>query len=89
MVRLVYSALTLYMLLILLRWLGSWLEIDFRAGPLRFVARITDPLFNRIRNLLPPMGPVDLGPLAALFLVFVVRQILVLVLILRFNAVPR
>lgn len=72
-VRIAYSVLTLYMMLILLRWFGPWLGLEVTAGRLAWVARLTDPLITRLRKVLPHMGPVDFGPLAALVLVWFVR----------------
>jgi len=80
-VRLVVSALTLYMMLVLLRWLGPWLELDIDSGRLRWISRLTDPLINRLRRLLPWMGPMDFGPLAALLLVWILREVSVLALL--------
>ncbi len=71
----VFSVLTLYMMMILLRWFGPWLEVDTDAGRLAWIGRATEPLIQRVRRLLPPMGPVDFGPLAALFLVWLARSI--------------
>ncbi|MGI6460075.1 MAG: YggT family protein [Candidatus Hydrogenedentales bacterium] len=71
----VFSVLTLYMMMILLRWFGPWLEVDTDAGRLAWIGRATEPLIQRVRRILPPMGPVDFGPLAALFLVWLARSI--------------
>jgi len=71
--RITYSALTLYMMLILMRWLGPALSLDMQRGRLRWIARITDPLITRMRKILPNMGPVDFGPLASLVLVWFIR----------------
>lgn len=76
LVRLVYGGCTLYMLMILFRWLAPWLEVDVATERLRWLPRLTDPLVNRIRQVLPPMGPVDFGPLAALVIVWFARSIL-------------
>lgn len=77
--RLVGSALTLYMLVILTRWVGPWLEIDFHQGLWRWIPRLADPLIARMRQILAqlvgPMGPVDWSPIAALMLVWFVRMI--------------
>lgn len=69
------SVLTLYMLLILLRWFGPWLSLDVEGGPLRWVSRLTDPLIKRLRRAIPPLGPADFGPLAALLLVWLLREV--------------
>lgn len=74
----VFSILTIYMVLILLRWLGPWLEVNTDAGRLAWVGRITEPLIRRVRQILPHMGPVDFGPLATLFLVWLVRTVVLL-----------
>ena len=74
--RLIYSLLTLYMLLIMLRWLGPWISIDVEAGRLRWIPRLTDPLLAKIRKTVPVMGPFDVAPPAALMGVWLVRLIL-------------
>lgn len=71
--RIAHSILTLYMMLILLRWFGPWLSLDVTGGRLGWVGRLTDPLITRLRRVLPQMGPVDFGPIAALVLVWFVR----------------
>ena len=74
-IRLIYSLSTLYMMAILLRWTASWLDLDVYSRRLRWIAALTDPLINRMRALLPSMGPMDWGPLAALFIVWVFREL--------------
>lgn len=72
-IRAVSALLTLYMLLILLRWTAPWLEFDIHSPRWRWIARLTDPLLDLVRRVLPPMGPMDFGPLGALFVVWLVR----------------
>ena len=71
------SALTLYMLALLIRWTAPWLELDLRKRYLQWLPRITDPLINLMRRLLPPMGPMDWGPVAAVIAVWILRLIIV------------
>ncbi len=71
--RITHSLLTLYMMLILLRWFGPMMSLEVTAGRLAWVGRLTDPLITRLRKVLPNMGPVDFGPLAALVLVWFIR----------------
>lgn len=71
--RIAHSVLTLYMMLILLRWFGPAMGMDFVSGRWVWVARLTDPLITRLRKVLPNMGPIDFGPLAALVVVWFVR----------------
>lgn len=78
--RIAHSVLTLYMMLILLRWFGPWMSLEVTAGRLAWVGRLTDPLITRLRKVLPHMGPVDFGPLAALVLIWFVRILSVRIL---------
>ena len=71
--RTLNAILTIYMMLILLRWLAPWLQLDTFDRRIRWAWRFTDPLINALRRILPPMGPIDFGPIAALFIVFVIR----------------
>ena len=73
--RAVYSGLTLYMMLLLLRWFAPWLSLELDSGRLKWVGRMCDPFVNWIRKILPPLGPVDLAPLAALLAVWFVRTL--------------
>ena len=75
-VRAVNTAFTLYMLLILVRWAAPWLQLDLHSRRLQWIGRLTDPLINLMRRLLPPMGPLDFGPLAALIAVWIAREII-------------
>ena len=80
--RLIYSAATIYMLLILLRWLASHLQWDMGGALGRLIAYVTDPLMRFVRRTLPAMGPFDFAPLASVFLVWIVRELLSTVLML-------
>ena len=72
-----YCGLTLYMMAILLRWLGPWLELEFTGPVLGLIPKAVDPLIDLMKRALPPMGPMDFSPLAATVCVYIVRLILV------------
>ena len=74
-VRAVFSGLTLYMLLILLRWLGGAFGFETDYGRWKWIARVTDPLINNVRRVLPNLGPMDFGPLVSLLLDWLIRTI--------------
>lgn len=74
--RAVYSLLTLYMMLVLLRWLASYLELDLYSARWRWIPQCVDPLVKPIRRALPALGPVDFGPLAALIALWFARELI-------------
>ncbi len=71
--RAIFSGLTLYMMLIILRWLGGWISFETDFGRWRWVGVITDPLIGRVRRVLPNLGPMDFAPMVTLFAVWIVR----------------
>lgn len=74
--QMIRALLVLYMMAILLRWTAPWLELDLNRGWWRIIPRVADPLIQFMRRHLPPMGPMDWSPIAALVAVYIVRLIL-------------
>ena len=74
-VRIVESVFTLYMLLILVRWLSPYIELDLYDIRYRWICRLVDPVVSSVRRILPSLGPMDFGPLATLLLVWVAREL--------------
>ncbi len=59
----------------------SWLTSVTALQPVAsFFNRITDPLIEPIRRRLPPLGGLDLSPMIAIVLIWVVEYILLFVL---------
>jgi len=79
-IRVVYSGMTLYMLAILMRWAGPPLGIDASSGIGAVCRKSTKPLTDFMERVLPPMGPVNLSPIAALVAVWFVRVLAVNIL---------
>jgi YggT family protein len=71
--RAVFSLCTLYMMVILLRWLAPYLQVDVHRPRLRWIPALADPLIIAMRRILPVLGPFDFSPIAAILLVWVIR----------------
>lgn len=72
------GALTLYMLLVALRWFGPYLELEFAHGRHRWVGRITDPPLELARKLIGQnAGPFDWAPIVVMLIVWFVRVLLI------------
>jgi uncharacterized protein YggT (Ycf19 family) len=63
------------MLLVLVRWLGPYLELDFYDSRLRWIPKAVDPLLRTIRGVVPSVGPLDAGPLIAVLLLWLIRTV--------------
>ena len=79
------TLLLLYMILIFIRILLSWIpRIPYNrylAAFLKFVSDVTDPYLNLFRRILPPVrmggGALDLSPIVAIFVLIIVSEFVV------------
>ena len=76
-VRALYAGFTLYMMAILLYWVAPWMHIDLTDSRWRWLARLVNPPVTWLRKRMPYMGPTDLGPLAALGIVWIARALVI------------
>ena len=70
-----------YEFLVLVRVLLTWVHISPYHPAIQLLYRITDPILNPIRRLVPPVGgTLDLSPVVALILLEIVQRVLISVL---------
>ncbi len=82
LVTLVSDAVQLLTLLIVVRAILSWVpSVDYGHPVIRLIMRVTDPILEPVRRLLPPLGGFDLSPLVALLLLQLVGKLLIQVLL--------
>ena len=76
--RLVDIALTVYLWLIIIRAVLSWVNPDPYNPIVQFLYQITEPVLEPIRKLVPPLGGmIDISMLIAFFGIMILQQILV------------
>ena len=71
---------TVYSLLILAYIITSWVRLPYSPWLnriQRFLYDVCDPYLRLFRRFLPPLGPLDLSPMVALIVLFVVQNVLV------------
>jgi len=62
--------LHLYMWIIIIRALLSWVNPDPYNPIVRFLAQITEPVLYQVRKRIPFMGGLDLSPLIVIFIIY-------------------
>jgi YggT family protein len=70
--------LWVYTLLLFAYILTSWVRLPYRPWLnriQRFLYDVCDPYLRIFRRFLPPLGPLDLSPMVAIFVLFIVRGI--------------
>jgi YggT family protein len=80
LVALIRLAIDAYIIIIIVRAVLSWFNVDYRNPLVRFIHRITDPVLEPIRSTLGMTGPVDFSPLVAILLLYVLEWALLRVL---------
>jgi YggT family protein len=80
LVLLVNLVVTLVTVLLILDALISFAPIDPWHPVRRFLDRMAEPIVRPFRNILPPMGMLDLSPMIALIVVQILGQILIAII---------
>ncbi len=82
--NIIYIAANIYMFMLMARVLLTWINPNPYSPVMRFLSKVSDPLLNRARKILPfTLGGIDFSPMLAIiavwFLGFVVGKGLILV----------
>jgi len=78
--ELLHLILNFFIWLMIARAILSWVNPDPNNAIVRFLHSSTDPLINKVRGRIPPLGMVDLSPLVILLVLFFLDSFLVGVL---------
>lgn len=86
LITLISDAAQVLALLIIVRALLTWIpSVDYGHPVLRAIVRVTDPILLPIRRVVPPLGGIDVTPIAALILIQVARYLLINIVVAVFG----
>lgn len=73
---LLYGAISVYITLLILRIIFSWVRIGYMSGGrvTRFVYEVTEPALSIFRGIIPPISGIDLSPILLFFLLQIVKR---------------
>jgi YggT family protein len=72
--NLLETLIDVYVMIIMVRVVISWLPVDQDQRWARFIVDVTEPTVGPIRRLLPPLGGLDFSPLVVMLLLELVRN---------------
>ena len=67
---------TFFYLAIMARIILSWFRIDPYHPVSVLLFRVTEPILAPFRNIIPPIGMIDISPIVALVVLGIVQQVL-------------
>jgi len=73
LIELANGLLTIYKYILLASVIISWVNADPYNPIVNFIRRVTDPLLYRIRRHMPDTGMLDLSPLVAFAIIYVLQ----------------
>lgn len=65
-----YGLLSIYILFIFVRIIFSWGGVSYTNRLMRFLVDVTEPLLGPLRRIIPPLGPMDISPIVAFFILW-------------------
>ena len=74
---LINIVLTAYMWIVIARAVISWVNPDPYNPIVRFLVQVTDPVLEKIRRYVPPMGGIDLTPMLLIFALVFLQSFIV------------
>jgi YggT family protein len=81
--RFIYVFVSVYVLLILLYIITSWIRLPYSLWLnriQRFLYDVCEPYLRLFRRVLPPLGPLDVSPIVAVFVLLILSQLLIALL---------
>jgi YggT family protein len=75
-----------YTIIIFAYVLTSWIRLPYSFNPIqRFLYDVCEPYLRLFRRVLPPLGPVDVSPIVAIFALYLIRYVLNSVILSRLH----
>ncbi|MGZ4352152.1 MAG: YggT family protein [Gaiellaceae bacterium] len=78
MANFLYVFVSVYTLLIIAYVLTSWIRLPYSLSPVqRFLYDVCEPYLRLFRRFLPSFGAIDLSPIVAVMVLWLVEQLIV------------
>ncbi len=74
---LLIQLLDLYALVLIIRVILSWVNPNPYNPVVSFLYRITEPVLDPVRRIIPPLGGLDLSPLVVLAAIWILTRLLI------------
>jgi len=81
--KIINIVITIFYWLILIRALISWVNLDLYNPIVQFLHKITEPILNPLRRILPTQLRIgiDISPIVAFFILIFLKSILIRIIV--------
>jgi uncharacterized protein YggT (Ycf19 family) len=70
--------LDLYLIIIIIRVIFSWVNPQNPSNFQYLIYRLTEPVLNPVRKIIPPIGGIlDISPIIVLFIIVILKKFLI------------
>jgi len=76
MLRILSALIGIYTWIVIARVVISWLNVDPQNPIVKFLSEVTDPVLNKIREVVPTIGGMDLSPLVLIVALAILQNLL-------------
>ena len=70
----IYGLISIYTLFIIIRIVFSWGMLSYKNRLMRFLVDVTEPLLGPLRRMIPTLGWLDISPLVAILILWLLQQ---------------
>ncbi len=84
LVQLVELLYTVFVIMLFVRILSSWIPELRDSRILQFISFYTDPYLNFFRKFIPPLGMIDISPIIAFLCLSLIKYILIRIIVFIF-----
>jgi len=85
LLKLVDLIFWVYLIMIFIRIIGSWIPELMGTRIWRFTAFYVDPYLNLFRRIIPPLGMIDISPIIAIFCLSLIEGLLKTLIVTFFS----
>ncbi|HEX2267948.1 MAG TPA: YggT family protein [Pyrinomonadaceae bacterium] len=68
-----YGLISIYIILLFIRVIFSLARVSYTNRLMRFLVNITEPLLGPLRRLIPPVGMMDISPIVAFIILWLLQ----------------
>ena len=69
----IYGLVSIYIMLVFIRIILSYTTLGYGNGFMRFLINVTEPLLGPLRRLVPTVGMLDISPLVAFIILWILQ----------------